>query len=59
VWHRPPSVLVRFAQVRGQLRQLGVEHLDVVGRGVGARVARAQQIGHRLTGATRTVIGIG
>lgn len=56
--HRPTSVIVGFAQVRGQLRQRGVEHLDVVSGGVGAGVARAQQPGQRLPGAARTVIGI-
>lgn len=57
--HRPMSVLVGFAQVPGQLRERGIEHLDVVGRGAGASVAWAQQPGQRLPAAARTVIGIG
>jgi hypothetical protein len=39
------------------LRQRGIEDLDVIGRGVRARVARAQQRGHRLPGASVAVIG--
>jgi hypothetical protein len=39
------------------LRQRGIEDLDVIGRGVRARVARAQQGAHRLPGASVAVIG--
>ena len=56
--YRTTPVLVGFAQVCGQLRQRGVEHFDVVGGGVGAGVARAQQPGQRLPGTAGAVIGV-
>jgi hypothetical protein len=43
--HRAPTLLIRRAPRRRELRQRGIEDLDVIGCGVGACVARTQQRG--------------
>ena len=46
----------RARSARGDLRQRGVEHGEVIGCGVRAGPPRAQQLGHRLPAAAGAVI---
>ena len=54
----PVALGVGRDHVRGQLGQRVIEHRDVVGGGVGAGVAGAQQPDQRLPGTGPAVIGV-